>query len=706
MSRTFLPIVSIFASATLLGACSAAPDSASSPVGSLAEGIDAPRKCALASADGRLRHVVYVQFDNLHFSRDNQGIPSDLEQMPHLLSFLTGEGTLLTRHHTPLISHTANDIVTALTGLYPDRHGVAVANSYRTFTPSGVSVSAPSFTYWTDPVGPSDTAYNMVGRDGKNAPAPWVAYTRAGCDFGAVSVANTVLENVAGDVTTVFGAGSPQAAEATSDPNKATADYVGIAIHCAKGSRVCGEAGRPDVLPDEAGGYTGFPALFGHAAVAPRISSAPLVDLDGAPIADESGRPGFPGFDGMSATRSLAYVATMLEAGVPVVHAYISDAHDNHDGDGAYGPGAAGYVAALAAYDAAFAKFFARLSADGIDRSNTLFVFTADEGDHFVGGAPSPAGCDGVSTPCTYAQIGEINANLTGLLAQQGITTKFSIAQSLGIYVNGNPAPNDAATRTLERGIGALQATNPITSQPEPVSRYVADRAEMGLLHMMTGDPLRAPTFTMFVNPNFYVYAGAPTCTAAAPCVLEEAGYAWNHGMVSTDVNVTWLGMVGPGVRHLGVDDAVWSDHTDVRPTMLALAGLADDYVHQGRPLFEAMRESAIPASLDARDDVVQSLLRVYKQINAPVGPFSLATLRIADDAAKSGDASNDDRFTRTEALLASLGARRDELAQRMETAIDGATFGGHPIDRHAARDMIADGELLLLEAELLSASL
>ena len=30
-------------------------------------------------------------------------------------------------------------------------------------------------------------------------------------------------------------------------------------------------------------------------------------------------------------------------------------------------------------------KFFDRLAADGIDKSNTLFVFTVEEGDHFVG---------------------------------------------------------------------------------------------------------------------------------------------------------------------------------------------------------------------------------------------------------------------------------------------------------------------------------
>ena len=45
----------------------------------------------------------------------------------------------------------------------------------------------------------------------KNTPAPWVPYTRAGCDYGAVALANVVLENTGtgpnGDMTKVFGGG-------------------------------------------------------------------------------------------------------------------------------------------------------------------------------------------------------------------------------------------------------------------------------------------------------------------------------------------------------------------------------------------------------------------------------------------------------------------------------------------------------------------
>src|SRR5262249_31185626 len=87
----------------------------------------APR-CQLNSPKSDIHHVIYINFDNTHSTRDNPNVPSDLEQMPHLLNFIEGNGTLLTDHHTPLISHTGTDILPALTGVYGDRHGVPVAN--------------------------------------------------------------------------------------------------------------------------------------------------------------------------------------------------------------------------------------------------------------------------------------------------------------------------------------------------------------------------------------------------------------------------------------------------------------------------------------------------------------------------------------------------------------------------------------------------
>src|SRR5919108_3334716 len=106
--------------------------------------------CQLSSAREKIERVIYIIFDNTHFRRDNPNVPSDLEQMPHLLNFIRDNGTLMTNDHTVLISHTGNGILTNLTGMYSDRHGQAVSNSYRYFKADGTTASSSSFKYWTD----------------------------------------------------------------------------------------------------------------------------------------------------------------------------------------------------------------------------------------------------------------------------------------------------------------------------------------------------------------------------------------------------------------------------------------------------------------------------------------------------------------------------------------------------------------------------
>ena len=116
--------------------------------------------------------------------------------------------------------------------------------------------------------------------------------------------------------------------------NLAQTDFVGLAIHCAAGGGICAgnPHARPDLLPDEPGGYNGFKGLFGGKYVNPAITggNAAVNDLNGQPISDQFGQPGFPGFDGLFASTTLGYVAQMQEAGIPVTFGYISDAHDEH----------------------------------------------------------------------------------------------------------------------------------------------------------------------------------------------------------------------------------------------------------------------------------------------------------------------------------------------------------------------------------------
>src|SRR5215468_4217719 len=109
----------------------------------------APAALAQCNLGNGIKHVVHIQFDNVHLRRDNPNVPSDLEQIPNLLNFMKDNGVVSGNHHTPLISHTATDILTVLTGAYGDRMGVPVANSYGFFRTDGSVGFTSSFLYWT-----------------------------------------------------------------------------------------------------------------------------------------------------------------------------------------------------------------------------------------------------------------------------------------------------------------------------------------------------------------------------------------------------------------------------------------------------------------------------------------------------------------------------------------------------------------------------
>jgi hypothetical protein len=530
----------------------------------------------------------------------------------------------------------------------------------------------------------------------------------------------------------VFGAGSAEWLEAqasnaappgTALRNLAQTDFVGIGVHCAQGSdSICaGNANaRPDLLPDEPGGYNGFQGLFGAKYVNPAITggSQVMTKLNGEPITDQFGQPGFPGFDGLFATTTLSYVAQMQEAGIPVTFGYISDAHDQHGVAGEIhatrGPGEADYVQQLRDYDTAFGQFFQRLAADGINKSNTLFVFTNEEGDHFAGSPPTNPGCDGVNTPCTYPLtpagnrfIGEINGNLAGLLAtQQGIATPFTVHSDMAptIYLTGNPERTAPVTRTFGRAVGALTAVNPYTGNTDHITAALADPVEMKALHMITADPQRTPTLTMFALPDYFLFAGAPNCNS--PCITvpttpPTSTFAWNHGGIQPEIATTWLGMVGPGVRNNG-DDETWADHADVRPTMLNLVGLKDPYVHDGRVLIDQLYAWAVPQTLRAHRETLRRLGEVYKQLNAPFGDFAMDTLAASTRAIESGSASDDSTYTDLEGQIEALTTQRDTLATQIRAALNVAASGDAAVNEQQAKAWINQAEDLLAQAAAL----
>ncbi len=736
-----------------------------------------------------VKHVVQITFDNVHFFRDNPNVPSDLELMPNLLHFIEGNGTLLSNNHTPLIAHTADDVLTTLTGLYGDRQGMGVANGYRTFNPDGSTDPASSFAYWTDPVYDTagtpttghDTNPSMVyasrppatsGRTiapDRTTPAPWVPFTRADCNVGAVSTANVELENATFDLPKVFGANSPEAqqlaADLATDPfaDRTVADYVGVAVHCARNDAFCTSASGvkygqtspsptavPDVLPNEPGGYADYEALFGHRYVAPQLGAGTpnlthngyevtnaagnLVDLSGNEIDGafvSPAYPGFPGFSHINASQTLAYMADMLESGVPVVQGYISDLHGNelisgltapgepcYHAPAALGPGSACYVAQAQYYNQAFGTFFARLAADGITPANTEFVFSSDEGDHVAGAnvgralTPTPANCDGATvtrtivTPdvvCTYPSgtFGELAGNLTGLLATQvNDTTPFTVEADTApeFYVTGNDAPTSATVRTLEHDVASLTSANPYTGTTQPIANYLADPTEEAILHYVNADAARTPTFSLFAKPDYYLSTGSATCSPS--CVSQSPSFAYDHGDYAPEIDTNWVGFVGPGVENLGLDGSgpgdgpnsagansgqgtipgsgttgTWVDETDIRPTLLYLTGLRDDYVEDGRVITPILASPNHALS----DPGVEALAGCYKQLNSSVGEFGTDTLE-ADTAAIESTSTGDATYLSTVAQLGRLERQRDSLATRIKRELNAAAFEGHRV--------------------------
>jgi hypothetical protein len=742
------------------------------------------------------KHVVQLTFDNVHFFRDNPNVPSDLQMMPNLLNFLEGNGTFLSNNHTPLIAHTANDLLTTFTGLYGDRQGMPISNSYRTYNPDGSTDPAGSFAYWTDPVfntasAPSpghDTNPSLVYSAAPPAtttpapapstttPAPWVPFTRAGCDVGEVGTVNQDLENTAVDIPKVFGPSSPEAQQLAADTDSfkdaETADYVGIAVHCAQQASFCATAkgvkygqatasptAVSDLLPDEPGGYQGYRALFGHRYVAPQLGAGTpnltrsgyqvtnaagnLVDLNGNQIngAFLANHPGFPGFGPINASQTLAYVSDMLESGLPVVNGYIADVHGNQHIAGlsacagapsALGSGSPCYVAQAQYYNQAFGQFFQRLAAEGITTKNTLFLVSTDEGDHQAGAnvgravQPTPANCDGVTVACTYpaGSFGELAGNLTGLLAtQKNNTTPFSLESDTApeFYVTGQPAPDAAPVRKLERDVGGLTAANPYTKTTQNITNYLAGPTEEAILHMVNADPARTPTFAMFAKPDYYLSTGPASCSS--PCVTQNTGFGWDHGDYAAEINTNWLGIAGPGVAHLGLDGSAanagpnsagpdsgqvtvpgsgttgtWIDETDIRPTLLYLAGLRDDYQTDGRVVSQILTHP--DAAL--RPAAVTALGACYKQLNSSVGEFGTATLQAATKAMESSS-PGDAAYRNTDRILSVLEQVRDHLAETVKGELSAAAFGDQPV--RGASAQTAACQAVISSAEHLAAS-
>jgi hypothetical protein len=441
-------------------------------------------------------------------------------------------------------------------------------------------------------------------------------------------------------------------------------------------------------------------------------------------------------------------MADMLGSGVQVVGGYISDIHGNEHPPGvtacngapsALGSGTACYIAQAQYYNQAFGIFFQRLAAMGITPANTLFILSSDEGDHEAGAnvgravQPTPANCDGATvsgttvTPdvlCTYpaGSFGELSGNMTGLLATQtNDTTPFSLETDTApeFYVTGNPSADSPQVRTLEHDVAGLTAFNPYTQATQPITNYIADPVEEGILHMVDADPARTPTFALFAKPDYFFSPGSTTCPAAG-CVTQSPSFAYDHGDYAAEINTNYVAFAGPGVQNLGLDGSgaadgpnsagpnsgqvevvnsgttgTWVDETDIEPTILYLSGVQGDYVRDGRVITQILSDPNRALSNPA----VTALGACYKQMNSSVGQFGANTLVASTNAVESSTA-NDTEFNQVNAALLGLEKARDGLANLIKNELNDAAFGnvsvrGAAIQTFGCEAIIAGSALL-----------
>jgi len=266
-------------------------------------------------------------------------------------------------------------------------------------------------------------------------------------------------------------------------------------------------------------------------------------------------------------------------------------------------------------------------------------------------------------------------------------------------YINGNPAQTAAVTRQMETEAAKMQGFDPPQGVTNSVTQALAGISEQQLLHMVTFDPNRTPNFILFGNPDYFLSASGhttPLCIPmanAASCFQEETGFAWNHGDFQNQITHTWLGIVGPGVRQQGRFGEVFTDHTDIRPTILELANLEDDYAHDGRVITEALDHDALPWALHDNHGVLERLGAAYKEINAPRGLLGRSTLTGISTRALSGD---DATYAALDARLQAITQRRNEIASQMITILEGAEFHGVPVDEQKAQRLIDEAQDLL----------
>ena len=151
--------------------------------------------------------------------------------------------------------------------------------------------------------------------------------------------------------------------------------------------------------------------------------------------------------------------------------------------------------------------------------------------------------------------------------------------------------------------------------------------------------------------------------------------------------------------KNLGRYDDVFSDHTDLRPTIVPLVGLKDDYVHDGRALIEILEPHALPHDLRKDPDGFIRLAQFYKQINAPLGLVGKSSLVFADRAIKS----NDQGYPNYLSAMNFITETRTRVAGEIIALLNAAEFEKQPIPEDQSEHLVDRANKLIKEVQELA---
>ena len=418
----------------------------------------------------------------------------------------------------------------------------------------------------------------------------------------------------------------------------------------------------------------------------------------------------------------------MQEPGIPVTFGYLSDAHDAHGKAGeihiAYGPGETGLPRAAASTTTTRSRgFFDRLKNDGITKDNTLFVVTVEEGDHFAGTAPDAAVRRRHGRPAPTAQR-----------ATRHRGQRRPEAARRDLQREPRHERDDELQRPLRPGAERLRHRQPGARLVDRAHARAGDgrheREEPAL--GQAGEPVRGDGRPgrgedpphVDRRPDAAADVHAVRAGRLLPERLvdgavreqrpERLRVPAEHGALrrrrsrgttaASSRRSATRGSAGSGrgSRRRASTDKVWTDHTDVRPTILALLGLKDDYVSDGRVDTEFLKGDAMPKSLNGRQGRGarrrpgrRSTRRSGRSrpTRSPRRPGALAshTLRrrhVHED--RERDPGSD--------------AERDALASKIRLALWNAEFNGQKIDEKHAKNWIGLANDLLGRAHALAA--